>query len=65
MMRPSRPSVELTADRSYVDITIPVEEGPRFRVRKLDVVETDAAGNEVETIAPKDPPLPTDSSGRV
>ena len=37
----------------YVDITIPVEEGPRFRIRNFDVMETDGAGNEVETIAPK------------
>jgi len=54
MMRPGRPMVELTADRAYVDITIPVEEGPRFRIHGFDVMETDGAGNEVETIAPKD-----------
>ncbi|MEM7435579.1 MAG: outer membrane protein assembly factor BamA [Myxococcota bacterium] len=54
MMRIGRPSVELTADRKYVDITIPVEEGPRFRVRKLSVMESDGAGNEVQTIAPKE-----------
>ena len=53
MMRPGRPRVELTPDRAFVDITIPVEEGPRFRIRKLDVMETDGAGNEVETLAPK------------
>lgn len=53
MMRPGRPMVELTADRAYVDITIPVEEGPRFRIRKFEVMETDGAGNEVETLAPK------------
>ncbi|MBW2213207.1 MAG: outer membrane protein assembly factor BamA [Deltaproteobacteria bacterium] len=53
MMRPGRPTVELTADRAYVDITIPVEEGPRFRIREFDIMETDGAGNEVETIAPK------------
>jgi outer membrane protein insertion porin family len=53
MMRPGRPTVELTADRAYVDISIPVEEGPRFRIREFDVMETDGAGNEVETIAPK------------
>jgi len=53
MMRPGRPRVELTADRAYVDITIPVEEGPRFRIREFDVMETDGAGNEVETVAPK------------
>ena len=53
MMRPGRPTVELTADRAYVDITIPVEEGPRFRIRNFEVMETDGAGNEVETIAPK------------
>ena len=28
-------AVELTADRAYVDITIPVEEGPRFRIREF------------------------------
>ena len=53
MMRPGRPTVELTADRAYVDITIPVEEGPRFRIRNFEIMETDGAGNEVETIAPK------------
>ena len=53
MMRPGRPSVELTADRAYVDISIPVEEGPRFRIRDFQIIETDGAGNEVETIAPK------------
>ena len=52
-MRPGRPTVELTADRAFVDITIPVEEGPRFRIREFDVMETDGAGNEVETVAPK------------
>ena len=53
MMRPGRPTVELTADRAYVDITIPVEEGPRFRIREFEIMETDGAGNEVETVAPK------------
>ncbi len=53
MMRPGRPRVELTPDRAFVDITIPVEEGPRFRIRKLEVMETDGAGNEIETLAPK------------
>jgi len=53
MMRPGRPTVELTADRAYVDITIPVEEGPRFRIKGFEVVETDGAGNEVETVAPQ------------
>jgi outer membrane protein insertion porin family len=53
MMRPGRPRVELTPDRAFVDITIPVEEGPRFRIRKVGVMETDGAGNEIETLAPK------------
>ncbi|MGB8329983.1 MAG: outer membrane protein assembly factor BamA, partial [Polyangiales bacterium] len=53
MMRPGRPTVELTPDRAYVDITIPVEEGPRFRIREFEIMETDGAGNEVETLAPK------------
>jgi outer membrane protein insertion porin family len=54
MMKPGRPTVQLTADRAYVDIRIPVEEGPRFRIRNFDVIETDGAGNEVETVAPKE-----------
>jgi len=53
-MTTGRPRVELSPDRHYVDITIPVEEGPRFRIGRLTVTETDAEGNEVETLVPRE-----------
>ena len=53
-MRIGRPEVNLTADRAYVDIAVPIEEGPRFRIKGIQVRETDNAGNEVETLEPKD-----------
>ncbi len=53
-MRIGRAQVNLTADRTYVDITIPVEEGPRFRIKDIGVKEVDEAGNELESLEPKD-----------
>ncbi|MEM7447520.1 MAG: outer membrane protein assembly factor BamA [Myxococcota bacterium] len=44
------PSIELTPDRSYVDITVPIEEGPRFKVGSVQVREVDANGDEVEPL---------------
>lgn len=44
------PRVELTPDRQQIDITIPIREGPRFRIGRLRVVEFDEAGNELEPI---------------
>lgn len=43
--------VELSPDRRYIDITIPIVEGPRFRVSKVSVSEVDARGKEVEPLA--------------
>jgi outer membrane protein insertion porin family len=43
--------VELTPDRRYIDITIPIVEGPRFRVSKVSISEVDARGKEVEPLA--------------
>ncbi len=43
--------VELTPDRRYIDITIPIVEGPRFRVSKVSVSEVDARGKKVEPLA--------------
>lgn len=53
-MRIGRAQVNLTADRTYVDITIPVEEGPRFRIKDIGVKEVDEAGNELEPLRPKE-----------
>lgn len=44
------PRIELTADRAHVDITIPIEEGPRFRVGRMVVREVDENGQEVESL---------------
>lgn len=48
------PRVELSPDRRFIDITIPVDEGPRFRVGRIEVAEVDNEGNEVETLVPVD-----------
>lgn len=44
------PRIELTADRKHIDITIPVDEGPRFRVGRLSVLEENAEGQEIEPL---------------
>jgi outer membrane protein insertion porin family len=46
----STPRVMLTPDREGIEVTIILEEGPQFSIRKLDVYEVDADGNEVEPI---------------
>jgi len=53
-MTVGRPRIELSPDRHFVDITIPVEEGPRFRIGRLSVSEVDAEGNEVDTLVPRE-----------
>jgi outer membrane protein insertion porin family len=45
-----RPLIELTPDRRYVDITITVKEGPRFKVGRVKVGELDDNGNEREPL---------------
>ena len=49
-MRVGTPRVELTSDRRYIDLTVPVDEGPRFRIGRLVVREVDADGNRVEPL---------------
>ncbi|MGE3636182.1 MAG: outer membrane protein assembly factor BamA, partial [Sandaracinaceae bacterium] len=49
-MRVGTPRIELTPDRRYIDITIPIDEGPRFRIGRLVVREVDADGRRVEPI---------------
>lgn len=49
-MRVGTPVIALTPDRRYIDITIPIEEGPRFRIGRLAVREVDEEGQEVEPL---------------
>lgn len=49
-MRTGTPRIELTPDRRFIDITIPLSEGPRFRIGRLRVVEQDEDGEEVEPL---------------
>jgi outer membrane protein insertion porin family len=44
------PRIELTADRRYIDITIPLTEGPRFRLGHIRVTELDDAGEEIDPL---------------
>jgi outer membrane protein insertion porin family len=44
------PRVELSPDRRYIFLSIPVEEGPRYRVGRIKVVEHDDDGGEVELL---------------
>ncbi|MEY4579835.1 MAG: hypothetical protein RL701_4538 [Pseudomonadota bacterium] len=44
------PRIELTSDRHYIDVTVPVKEGPRFRVGRVRVMELDEQGTEIEPI---------------
>ncbi|MEO7095442.1 MAG: POTRA domain-containing protein, partial [Polyangiales bacterium] len=46
----STPRVMLTPDREGIEVSIIMEEGPKFTVKKLDIYEKDAEGNEVEPI---------------
>ncbi len=44
------PRVELTPDRRYIFLSIPIEEGPRYKVGRVTVVEHDNGGNEKELL---------------
>lgn len=44
------PRVELTPDRRYIFLSIPIEEGPRYKVGRIQVVEHDDAGRETELL---------------
>jgi outer membrane protein insertion porin family len=44
------PRVELSPDRRYIYLSIPIDEGPRYRVGRIKVVEHDKAGQEVELL---------------
>jgi hypothetical protein len=42
------PRVMLTPDRKGIEITLAIQEGPRFKIRRLRVFEVDNDGREVE-----------------
>ena len=44
------PRVMLTPDRSGIEVSITIDEGPRYRIRQLRVYERGADGREVEPI---------------
>jgi len=44
------PRVMLTPDREGIEVTILIEEGPQFTVKKLEVYELDADGKDIEPI---------------
>jgi outer membrane protein insertion porin family len=44
------PRVELTADRRYIFLSVPIEEGPRFKVGRIVVREVDETGKEIEPL---------------
>lgn len=49
-MQVGTPRIELTADRRSIDLTIPITEGPRYRIGQLSVAEVDDNGEEVEPL---------------
>ena len=44
------PRAELTPDREGVELTVSVDEGPRYKVRQLKLYEVDGDGKEVEPL---------------
>ena len=44
------PRVMLTPDRSGIDIVLSIDEGPRFRIRRLQIQEVDEDGREIEPL---------------
>ena len=44
------PRVNLTPDRTGIEVTITIMEGPQYRIRRLRLYERDAEGREVEPL---------------
>ena len=49
-MNTGTPRTALTPDRRHIDITVPIDEGPRFRIGEIRVIEKDADGKEIEPL---------------
>src|SRR5512138_3050875 len=49
-MAVSTKRVMLTPDRSGIEISINIDEGPRYRIRQLRIYERGESGDEVEPI---------------
>lgn len=63
----AEPAVELADDRATLRITIPVSEGPRYRIGTAQVVEVDEGGEPYGTELPfgvEPPPLPPPETPR-
>lgn len=44
------PRVQLTTDRTGIEITITIQEGPRYKIRSLRLFERDEDGKEIEPL---------------
>jgi outer membrane protein insertion porin family len=44
------PRVMLTTDREGIEVTIIIHEGPRFKIRRLQILEQDADGKEIDPL---------------
>ena len=44
------PRVDLTPDRTGIEVTLSLVEGPQYRIRRLRIYEVDADGREVEPL---------------
>ena len=44
------PRVMLTTDREGIDVTIVIHEGPRFKIRRIDIYEQDNDGKKVDPL---------------
>jgi outer membrane protein insertion porin family len=44
------PRIQLTPDRTGIEVTITVNEGPRYKIRQLRIYERDEDGKEVEPL---------------
>ena len=44
------PRIELTPDREHIDITIPIDEGPRFKIGRLRIAEVNEDREEIEPL---------------
>ena len=44
------PRIELTPDREHIDITIPIDEGPRFQIGRLRIAEVNEDREEIDPL---------------